>query len=95
MSSARGTYPSFYVSKQLGLSTVIYPGQRPHVITINPGKKGIGVIKGTLVDFKPKFGSETVHVLWTRLAISYDVSSNITVSKLSIKDLLAVAATVQ
>jgi hypothetical protein len=95
LKSARGTYPSFYVNKQVGNSTVIYPGAKPQVVTINRGKKGIGVVKGTLVDLKPKNGYETVHILWTRVTISYDLSSNIGVSKLSIKDLLAVAATVQ
>jgi hypothetical protein len=95
LKNARGTYPSFYVNKQVGNSTVIYPGVKSQVVTINRGKKGIGVVKGTLVDLKPKNGYETVHILWTRVTISYDLSSNIGVSKLSIKDLLAVAATVQ
>lgn len=95
LKTARGTYPSFYVNKQIGNSTVIYPGVMPRVVTISPGKKGIGVIKGTLVDLKPKNGFETVHILWTRVTVSYDLSSNVGVSKLSVKDLLAVAATVQ
>ena len=90
--SDKGAYPSFYVNMKVGLSTVIYPGVKPQVVTINPGKKGIGIVKGTVVDIKPKHGNELVHVLWTRLTISYDISSNVTQSKLTVKNLLAVAA---
>ncbi len=92
LKSDKGAYASFYVNMRNGLSTVIYPGVKPQVVTINPGTKGVGIVKGTLVDIKPKRGDEIVHVLWTRVTISYDVSSNITVSKLTAKDLLAVAS---
>jgi hypothetical protein len=95
LTNAKGAYPSFYVNLKAGLSTVIFPGVKPRVVTINPGKRGIGIVKGTLVDFKPKHGSEIVHVIWSRLTVSYDVTSNITKSRLTIKDLMAVAATIQ
>jgi hypothetical protein len=88
-------YPSFNVNKQQGISPIIYPGGRPQTVTINKGIKGVGVIKGTLIDLKPKNGYEVVHITWTRVSISYDVSSTVGISKLSVKDLLAVAATVQ
>ena len=90
--SDKGAYPSFYVNMKVGLSTVIYPGVKPQIVTINAGKKGTGIVKGTVVDIKPKHGNELVHVLWTRLTISYDISSNVTQSKLTVKNLLAVAA---
>ncbi len=90
--SDEGAYASFYVNMRNGLSTVIYPGVKPQVVTINAGKKGTGIVKGTVVDIKAKHGNELVHVLWTRLTTSYDISSNVTQSRLTIKDLLAVAA---
>jgi hypothetical protein len=91
-----GAYPSFYVTKQSGTAQqIIYPGVKPQVVTINKGSNGSGVIKGTLIDLKYKNGYEQVHITWTRVTISYDVSSTIGISHLSIKDLLAVAATVQ
>lgn len=92
LAKAKGAYPSFYVNIQYGLSSVIMPGAKPQVLVINPGKKGIGIVKGTLVDMKPKHGDEIVHVLFTRMAISYDVSSNIGKSKLRISDLTKVAS---
>jgi hypothetical protein len=95
LTAAKGTYPSYYVYERSGTSTVIYPGGTPQTVTINRGKKGIGVVKGTLVDIKPKNGNEIVHIVWSRLNVSYDVSSNISVSKVPIKDLLSVASSVQ
>jgi hypothetical protein len=95
LSKVGPTYPSFSVNKQQGISPIIYPGGRPQIVTINKGVKGVGVVKGTLIDIKPKNGYEVVHIVWTRVSISYDVSSTVGISKLSIKDLLAVAATVQ
>jgi hypothetical protein len=87
-------YPSYLVGMKSGFSTVLYPGVKPQVVTINPGKNGMGVIKGTVVDLKPVHGSEIVHIVWNGLTTSYDVSSNVTVSKLSVKDLLAVAGSI-
>jgi hypothetical protein len=95
LTTAKGTYPSYYVYERSAPSTIIYPGVTPKVVTINRGKRGIGVVKGTLVDIKPKNGNEIVHIIWSRLNVSYDVSSNISVSKVPIKDLLAVASSVQ
>ena len=95
LTTAGGTYPSFYITKQLGLLPIILPGAKVQHVVINKGVKGAGVITGTVVDFKPKNGSEVVHIVWTRLTVTYDVSSSIGVSKLGINDLLAVAATVQ
>ena len=95
LTTTKGTYPSFNVYERAGPSTVLYPGIKPQVVTIDRGKKGIGVVKGTLVDLKPKNGNEVVHIIWSRLNVSFDVSSNITVSKVAIKDLLTVASTVQ
>jgi hypothetical protein len=92
LAKAKGAYSSFYVNIQYGLSSVIMPGTKPTVVVINPGKKGIGIVKGTLVDLKPKHGDEIVHVLFTRMAISYDVSSNVSKSKLRVSDLTKVAS---
>lgn len=95
LSKVGSVFPSFYVNKRLGNDSIIYPGVKPQVVVINRGTKGVGVVKGTVIDIKPKNGYEVVHISWTRVSISYDVSSTIGISKLSIKDLLAVAATVQ
>ena len=92
LKTVKGLYPSFYVNMKVGLSTVIFPGVKPQIVTINPGKKGVGIVKGSVVDFKPKKGNEVIHVLWTRVTTSYDISSNVSQSKLTIKDLVAVAA---
>lgn len=92
LKNVKGLYPSFYVNMKVGLSTVIFPGVKPQIVTINPGKKGVGIVKGSVVDFKPKKGNEVIHVLWTRVTTSYDISSNVTQSKLTSKDLVAIAA---
>lgn len=92
LKSDKGAYATFYVNMKNGLSTVIFPGAKPQIVTIDPGKKGAGIVKGTVVDVKPKHGNEIIHVLWTRVTISYDISSNVTQSKLTAKDLIAVAA---
>jgi hypothetical protein len=84
-------YPSYVVSYTAGLVNMQYPGLKPQIVTINPGKNGIGVVKGQVIDIKPAHGSEIVQIVWTGLTISYDVTSNVTVSKLTVKALLAVA----
>jgi hypothetical protein len=89
-----GTYPSFLVTKQVGLAPIITPGSKLTPVIISKGVHGIGQVTGTIADLKLKNGYEIVHVTWSRLTVSYDVTSAIGLSKLSIKDLLAIAATV-
>ncbi|HVC83482.1 MAG TPA: hypothetical protein VNL35_23585 [Chloroflexota bacterium] len=89
-----GTYPSFLVTKQVGLAPIITPGSKVTPVVISKGVHGIGQVTGTIADLKLKNGYEIVHVTWSRLTVSYDVTSAIGLSKLSIKDLLAIAATV-
>jgi len=94
LKKAGGTYPSFYVTKQIGLAPVIAPGSKVQSVVISKGAHGAGVVTGTVADLKLKNGYEQVHVTWQRLTVSYDVSSAIGLSKLTVKDLLAIAATV-
>jgi hypothetical protein len=94
LKKAAGTYPSFYVTKQIGLAPVIAPGSKVQTVVIAKGVHGAGVVTGTVADLKLKNGYEQVHVTWQRLTVSYDVSSAIGLSKLTVKDLLAIAATV-
>ncbi|MGH2344969.1 MAG: hypothetical protein ACRDG4_07055 [Chloroflexota bacterium] len=94
LKKAAGTYPSFYITKLIGSAPVIAPGSKVQSVVISKGVHGAGVVIGTVADLKLKNGYEQVHVTWQRLNVSYDVSSAIGLSKLTIKDLLAVAATV-
>ncbi|HVA90622.1 MAG TPA: hypothetical protein VNL71_12365 [Chloroflexota bacterium] len=89
-----GTYPSFQVIKQVGLAPIITPGSKVTTVVISKGVNGIGQVTGTVADLKMKKGYEIVHVTWSRLTVSYDVTSAIGLSKLTVKDLLAIAATV-
>jgi hypothetical protein len=90
-----GQYANFRVDKEQGTAVVINPGAKPQAVVINKGVKGAGVVKGTLVDIKLKNGAEIVTISWSHISISYDVTSNITVSKLSVQELLKVAASAQ
>lgn len=94
LKKAGGTYPSFYVTKQVGVAPIIVPGAKVQSVVITNGVHGAGEVTGTVADLKLKNGYEMVHITWTRLTLTYDVSSAVGLSKLSIKDLLAVAATV-
>jgi hypothetical protein len=87
-----GTYPSFVLYKQLGPAlTLLNPGGKVQLVTINAGKNGVGVIKGQLVDQKFRSGLETVEIAWQVNSINYELTSVISLSKLSIKTLLATA----
>jgi hypothetical protein len=94
LKNAAGSYPSFYVTKQIGTAPVIVPGAKVQSVVINKGVGGAGVIMGTVADLKLKNGYEQIHVTWKILNVSYDVSSAVGLSKLKLKDLEAVAATV-
>jgi len=94
LKNAAGSYPSFYVTKQIGSAPVIVPGAKVQTVVINKGVGGAGVIMGTVADLKPGKGYEQIHVTWKILNVSYDVSSAVGLSKLTLKDLEAVAATV-
>jgi hypothetical protein len=94
LKTAAGSYPSFYVTKQIGSAPVIVPGAKVQTVVINKGVGGAGVITGTVADLKLKNGYEQIHVTWKILNVSYDVSSAVGLSKLTLKDLEAVAATV-
>jgi hypothetical protein len=95
LKNAGGTYPSFQIDKQLNGAPVLLPGVKPETVTINKGVAGIGVVQGSLIDFKPKNGLEVIHIIWIRADVSYDVSSAVSLSKLTPQTLLAIAATVQ
>ena len=92
---AKGRYPSFQIDKRLGVTPLVNPGGKVQTVQITTGVKGAGAIKGVLVDLKPKHGDETIYISWNRITIGYQVSSDVTQSKLSAKELLAVAASVQ
>ncbi len=94
LKNAKGSYPSFYVTKQIGPAPVIIPGAKVQTVVINKGVGGAGVVIGSVADLKLVNGYEQIHVTWRILNVSYDVSSAVGLSKLTLKDLEAVAATV-
>ncbi|HVA92078.1 MAG TPA: hypothetical protein VNL71_19800, partial [Chloroflexota bacterium] len=94
LKTAGGSYPSFYITKQIGLAPIVIPGAKIQTVVIDNGTHGAGVITGTVADLKLKNGYEQIHVTWRILNVSYDVSSAVGLSKLTLKDLVAVAASV-
>lgn len=89
-------FPSYTLYKQAGITNpIINPGGKVQTITIRHPKNGVGVVTGQLVDIKFKRGSETVLIAWNVAHISYQVTSNVSVSRLSISELLKVAASFQ
>jgi hypothetical protein len=92
LKKAAGTYPSFILYKQLGPAIgLLNPGGKVQSVTIHAGKNGIGVIKGQLVDQKFRSGLETVAIAWQINSVNYELTSVVSLSKLSTKDLLATA----
>ena len=91
-----GTYPSLYLYKQLGTNApLVYPGGKVQTVTVRAGKKGVGVVKGQMVDIKLHNGTETVLISWSTNGVNYQVTSVVSISKLTAKDLLAVAGSFQ
>lgn len=96
LTSAPTKFPSYTLYKQAGITnTIINPGGKVQTVTIRHPKNGVGVVTGQLVDLKFKRGSETVLISWNVAHISYQVTSNVSVSKLSTTELLKVAASFQ
>lgn len=96
LSKVSGTYPSVNLFKQLGPPTMIVnPGGTVQIVTIRTGKNGVGVVKGQLADIKFKKGPETVEIGWQVNGVNYELTSVVSLSKLSIKELLATAGSFQ
>jgi hypothetical protein len=96
LSKVSGTFPSVNLFKQLGRPTlIINPGGKVQTVTIRAGKNGIGVVKGQLADIKFKNGPETVEIGWQVNGVNYELTSVVSLSKLSIKELLATAGSFQ
>ena len=96
LTSVPTKFPSYTLYKQAGITNpIINPGGKVQTITIRHPKNGVGVVTGQLVDIKFKRGSETVLIAWNVAHISYQVTSNVSVSKLAISELLKVAASFQ
>lgn len=96
LTKVSGTFPSVNLFKQLGQpTTIINPGGKVQTVTIRAGKNGIGVVKGQLADIKFKHGPETVDIGWQVNGVNYELTSVVSLSKLSIPELLATAGSFQ
>ena len=96
LTKAAGTYPSFSLYKQLGAPiNLVNPGGKVQIVTIRSGQKGIGVVKGQLVDQKFHSGTEIVQIAWQVNSVNYEVTCVISLAKLKIADLLTTAGSFQ
>ncbi|HWE61746.1 MAG TPA: hypothetical protein VHB98_08550 [Chloroflexota bacterium] len=96
LSKVSGTYPSVTLYKQLGQNILLVnPGGKVQIVTIRAGNKGVGVVKGRLIDIKFKNSSETVEIAWQVNSINYELTSVVSLSRLSVHDLLAMAGSFQ
>jgi hypothetical protein len=96
LSKVSGTYAAFNLYKQLGQpNLIINPGGKVQTVTIRAGKNGIGVVKGQLADIKFKNGPETVEIGWQVNGVNYELTSVVSLSKLSTQELLTTAGSFQ
>lgn len=92
LSKVGGTFPSLSLYKQLGQPGVITnPCGKLQTVTVRPGKKGVGIVKGQLADIRCRTGNETILISWSVAGVQYELASVVSLSRLSQKDLIAVA----